>query len=166
MNDLTLYQLADEYRALMDLAASEEADEESFALALDAIQGDLKTKAVAVAQVARNLEAFYDQVNVAMAEMKRRAERACQRAENIRRYLKEQMERAGIHKVESPFFTLALRLNPPRVAIDDETALPTEYWRVIPERREPDKSALLRAWKSGNEINGCHLENSTRLEIK
>ena len=166
MNDLTLYQLADEYRALMDLAASEEADEESFALALEAIHGDLKTKAVAVAQVARNLEAFYDQVNIAMAEMKRRAERAERRAESIRLYLKEQMQKTGIAKIDSPFFTVVVRRNPPRVIIDDETVLPVGYWRTIPERREPDKLAVLRDLKSGAAIDGCHLENSTRLEIK
>lgn len=166
MNDLTLYQLADEYRALMELAASEEADEESFAAALADLQGEMTTRAVSLAQVARNLEAFEEQIEAAMETMAQRANRAKNRADSIRAFIKMTMESAGISKMDSPFFTLAIRKNPPRVAIDDETALPTEYWRVIPERREPDKSALLRAWKSGNEINGCHLENSTRLEIK
>lgn len=166
MNDLTLYQLTDEYRQLLELAASEEADEESFGAALDAMQGEITTRAVSLAQVARNLEAFESQIEAAIEAMSKRANRAKKRAESIRAYLKERMEIASINKVDSPFFTLAIRKNPPRLVIAEDALIPRDYLRVIPERLEPNKPEITKALKSGIEIDGCRLEATTRLEIK
>ena len=166
MNSLTLYQLTDEYRQLLELAASEEADEESFAAALADLQGEITTRAVALAQVALNLEAFESQIEAAIEAMSKRANRAKKRAESIRAYLKERMEIASINKVDSPFFTLAIRKNPPRLVIAEDALVPRDYLRVIPERLEPNKPEITKALKSGIEIDGCRLEATTRLEIK
>lgn len=166
MNNLTLYQIADEYRQLMELAASEEIDEESFGAALADLQGEITTRAVSLAQVARNLEAFEKQIEEAMDVMALRAKRAKQRADSIRAYLKEQMETAGIHKLESPFFTMAIKKNPPKLVIAEDLFLPIEYLRVIPERLEYNKPEITKALKSGIDIDGCRLETTTRLEIK
>ncbi len=166
MNNLTLYQLTDEYRQLLELAASEEADEESFGAALDAMQGEITTRAVSLAQVARNLEAFESQIESAIEAMSKRANRAKKRAESIRAYLKEQMERAGISKLDSPFFGLSIRKNPPKLMIAEDALVPRDYLRVIPERLEPNKPEITKALKSGIEIDGCRLEATTRLEIK
>ena len=166
MNNLTLYQLADEYRQLLELAASEEADEESFGAALDAMQGEITTRAVSLAQVARNLESFEQQIEAAIEAMSKRANRAKKRAESIRAYLKEQMERAGISKLDSPFFALAIRKNPPRLVIAEDALIPRDYLRVIPERLEPNKPEIAKALKAGVDVDGCRLEATTRLEIK
>lgn len=166
MNELTLYQLADEYRTLLDLAADPDADPESFGEALASLGGELQEKAVAVAQVARNLEAFHAQVSDAIKTMAARADRAKQRADAIRDYLKEQMEKASIHKIESPYFTITIRKNPRRLVVAEDAFIPSEYLRHVPERYEPDKIAIARALKAGYEIDGCQLETSTRLEIR
>jgi len=166
MNSLTLYQLADEYRQLLDLAASDEADEDSFGAALAALQGEITTHAVALAQVARNLESFEKQIEEAVEEMAQRANRAEQRAYAIRAYLKEQMEIAGISKLESPFFALAIRKNPPKLVIAEDALIPRNYLRVIPERLEPNKPAITKALKNGDDVDGCRLETTTRLEIR
>lgn len=166
MNDLTLYQLADEYRQLLDLAADPDADADSFGEALATLGGELEQKAVAVAQVARNLEGFHAQVMDAIKTMAARADRAKQRAESIREYLKVQMEKAGISKIESPYFAIATRKNPHRLVVAEDALIPAEYLRHVPERYEPDKIAIARAIKSGEEIDGCRLETTTRLEIR
>lgn len=166
MNDLTLYQLADEYRQLLELAASEEADEESFAAALADLQGEITTRAVALAQVALNLEAFESQIEAAIEAMSKRANRAKKRAESIRAYLKERMEIASINKVDSPFFALVIRKNPPRLIVAEDALIPRDYLRVIPERLEPNKPEIAKALKAGVDVDGCRLETTTRLEIK
>lgn len=166
MNSLTLYQLADEYRQLLELAASDEADEESFAAALEAMQGEITTRAVSLAQVARNLESFEQQIEAAIEEMARRATRAQNRAMAIRAYLKERMEQAGIAKLEAPFFSLAIRKNPPKLMIAEDAIIPRDYLRIIPERLEPNKAEISKAIKSGVDVDGCRLETTTRLEIK
>jgi hypothetical protein len=166
MNSLTLYQLADEYRQLLELAASDEADEESFGAALDAMQGEITTHAVALAQVARNLESFDEQIDAAIETMARRANRAKHRATAIRAYLKEQMEKAGISKLDSPFFSLAIRKNPPKLLIAEDALIPRDYLRIIPERLEYNKPEITKALKAGADVDGCRLETTTRLEIK
>ncbi len=166
MNNLTLYQLADEYRQLLELAASDEADEDSFGAALEAMQGEIATRAVSLAQVARNLESFEQQIEAAIETMAQRANRAKHRANSIRAYLKERMEQADISKLEAPFFTLAIRKNPPKLMIADDALIPRDYLRVIPERLEPNKPEIAKALKSGIDVDGCRLETTTRLEIK
>lgn len=166
MNDFTLYQLADEYRQLLELAASEEADEESFAAALADLQGEITTRAVSLAKVTRNLESFEQQIEAAIEAMSKRANRAKKRAESIRAYLKEQMEQAGISKLDSPFFALAIRKNPPRLIVAEDALIPSDYLRIIPERLEPNKPEITKALKVGVDVDGCRLETTTRLEIK
>lgn len=166
MNNLTLYQLTDEYRQLLELAASEEADEESFAAALADLQGEITTRAVSLAKVARNLESFEQQIEAAIEAMSKRANRAKKRAESIRAYLKERMEIASINKVDSPFFTLAIRKNPPRLVIAEDALIPRDYLRIVPERLEPNKPEIAKALKAGVDVDGCRLEATTRLEIK
>lgn len=166
MNDLTLYQLADEYRQLLDLAASEEADEDSFGAALAALQGEITTRTVSLAQVARNLEAFKEQIEAAIEAMAQRAERAGKRAASIRTFIKMALDQTGMTKVESPFFTLAIKRNPPHLIIAEDALIPPSYLRVIPERLEPNKPEIAKALKAGVEIDGCRLETTTRLEIK
>lgn len=166
MTDLTLYQIADEYRQLMELAADPEADEASFAAALAALEGDFQAKGVAVAQVARNLEAVADQIAEAIKAMKSRKEAAEKRATQIREYLKSQMENAGISKIECPYFKVSIRKNPPKLIVSEDALIPGEWLRHVPERWEPDKPLLAAAIKDGHRVDGCRLEASTRLEIK
>ena len=166
MKELTLYQLADEYRQLLEIAADPEADSASFEAALNALEGDIQTKAIAVAQAARNLEAFHAQVMDAIKTMALRADRAKQGAERIRDYLKAQMEATGITKIESPYLALTIRKNPPSLKMADDAITPPTYVRHIPERFEPDKAAITKALKAGEAIDGFWLEQGTRLEIR
>ena len=48
----------------------------------------------------------------------------------------------------------------------DATKLPTEYQRVIPERREPDKIAIKEALKKGVEVPGAELIVSQNIQLK
>jgi hypothetical protein len=38
--------------------------------------------------------------------------------------------------------------------------------RIIPENYEPDKQRIKLAIKNGETVPGCHLERTTRIEIK
>ena len=57
--------------------------------------------------------------------------------------------------------------NPPSVEVIDFQALPDEYKRVIPERKEPDKIAIGTALKGGKEVAGAKLvEKELSITIK
>lgn len=162
-----LYELTNYRQQLERLADSGEVPPEEIADTLNALEGDIHEKAVQVAAFARNLEATADAVREAAKAMLARADRIEKRAEGVRNYLLFQMQANGISKVECPYFTLAVRKNPPAVVIDDEAQIPAEFIVTPPPPApRPDKAAIARAMKSGTDVPGCHLIQNERLDIK
>ena len=162
-----LFELVAYRRELEALADSGEIPPEQIADTLAALEGDIESKAIAVAQFARNLEASGAAIREAAKAMLTRADRIEKRAESLRQYLLFQMQAAGITRVECPWFTLAIRRNPPSVVVDDEAAVPQEF-RVQPEPPPPrlDRTAIARALKSGADVPGARLVQSERLEVR
>ncbi len=162
-----LYQLADEYLVAAKTLADLDMDPQTVADTLDGLAGDLEVKATNVAAFARNLEASAEQIKQAEAQMAARRKAIERRAEHLREYLKTNLERTGINKVECPWFVLSIKKNPPAVVIDAASQIPAEFMRT-PEAPPPapDKKAIAEAIKAGREVAGAHLEAGTRLEIK
>jgi hypothetical protein len=162
-----LYELVQYQRELEVLADSGDVPAEVIADTLEALEGDIEQKAVQVAQFTRNLQATADSVREAAKAMLARADRIEKRSESIHNYLLFQMQAAGISKIESPWFTLVVRKNPPAVVIDEDAALPFEYWTVpAPPPARPDKQAIRDALKAGKSVPGAHIIQTERLEVK
>lgn len=162
-----LYELVRYQRELEALADSGEIPPEQIAETLELIKGDVRDKAVNVAAFTRNLEASASAIREAANAMKARAERLEKRAESIRQYLLFQLQVASILRIECPWFTLAVRKNPPSVSIDDESKIPEEYLiQPLPPPKRPDKPSIARALKAGEDVPGARLIDSDRLEIK
>lgn len=167
MNLPSLYVLADEYRAAVEHLADLDLPAEVVADTLEGLAGELEAKATNVAMFAKNLEAMAEQIKTAEADMARRRKSIENRAAHIRQYLKDNMIRAGISKIECQFFKLAIRDNPPFVVIDAESQLPAEFIRTPePPPPAPDKAAIKAAILAGQEVPGAHLDRGQRIEIK
>ena len=162
-----LYVLSDEYIAAAQTLADLDLDPQTVADTLEGLAGEVEVKATNVAMFVRNLEASAEQIKAAEATMAARRKAIENRAESVRGYLKTQMERTGITKIECPYFKLAIRENPPSVVIDAASQIPAEFLRT-PEPPPPalDKKAIAAAIKAGREVPGAHIERATRLEIK
>lgn len=162
-----LYELADKYRELESLASSEDLPPEVIADTLEALEGDLKEKATAVACYFRNLESVADSIDEAAKQMKTRGDRLRKRAESLKEYLKFNMLATGIIKIESPYFTVALQNNPPSVIIDDEASLPPRFMVTPPApAARADKTAIGKAIKAGEVVPGAHTDVGQRVVIK
>lgn len=162
-----LYELTNYRRQLERLADAGEVPPEEIADTLEALEGEINEKAVQVAAFTRNLEATAQAVREAGKAMLARAERIEKRAEGVRNYLLFQMQANSITKIECPYFTLAVRKNPPSVVIDDEAQVPADYLVTPPAPPpRPDKAAIGRALKAGADVAGCRLTQSERLDIK
>lgn len=163
----SLYVLTDEYRAAVEQLADLDLPAEVVADTLEGLAGELESKATNVAMFVRNLEGMAEQIKAAEAEMAKRRKAIESRAEHVRQYLKDNMQRAGITKIECPYFKLAIRDNPAAVVIDAGSLIPAEYMRTPePPPPAPDKTAIKAAILSGMEVPGAHLERGQRLEIK
>lgn len=168
--ELTLYQIASEYRDAANTLAELDIDEQTLADTLESISGDLTAKSQNVAFVIRNIESSVEQINVAVEHMKARAQALGKRADRIREYLLQNMLMAGVQKIECPYFKLSVRENPPKVIVDDERQIPMAYMTdpppPPPPAPKPDKKLIAQALKDGHDVPGCRLERGKRVEIK
>lgn len=166
-NDLALYQLADLYLQDLQKLADLDLDEQTVADTLEGLSGELEVKATNVAAFTRNLEASAEAIKNAEAAMAARRRSIERRAESLRAYLKANMERVGIVKIESPQFCLAIKKNPPAVHVEAPELVPAEYMKTPPPPPPVlDKKSVADALKAGRDVPGCRLDQGTRLEIK
>lgn len=167
---MKLYELVGQYRALEALESSDDLPPEVIRDTLDGLEGQLQEKATNVGLFIRNLMSTADAIDEAAESMRMRGERLRKRAQSLNEYLKFNMQAAGISKVESPFFTLKLKKNPPTVVIDSENLIPAKFMRtpapLPPPKPAPDKKAIGDAIKAGQEVPGAHAEQYERLEIE
>ena len=185
-NALSLYDLSDEYLTALDYLTDPEADipQEVVQDTLEGFDLELREKATNVAAFARNLEATAKAIKEAEQTMAKRRRALENRAKWIKTYLKTNMEATGITKIESPWFVLAIRKNPPAVEVTNEATLPDDTVSVALEMdrasynqvkdrlnghrvtgHKVDKTGLKARLKAGEAINGAQLVQSTRLQI-
>jgi hypothetical protein len=169
MGGVALFNLTGEYLALMNTLSDGDFDAQTIA---DTIEGSGLTEAIAekacgVEMVARTIEMHVPAID---AEIERLAKLKKQRqtaAAALRDYLKRNLIAAGISKLESPLFKIALRDNPPAVDIFDASLLPSEFMtQPAPPPPAPDKAAIKAAIKAGEEVPGARLTQGQRLEVK
>jgi hypothetical protein len=163
-----LYQLADEYRQQLDALSDMELDEQTLADTLESLGGELTEKATNVAMFICNLEGMADQIRNAEKQMAERRTELENRAERIRDYLLTNMIRCGMTKIDSPWFSVSVRNNPPSVVIDDMDALFAfnEDYIVTKTEHSPDKKAIAAAIKAGKSVAGVHMESKQSVVIK
>lgn len=167
---MKLYELVGQYRSLEALESSEDLPPEVIRDTLEGLEGQLQDKATNVGLFIRNLESTADAIDEAAETMRERGARLRKRAQSLSDYLQFNMLAAGISKVESPYFTLKIKTNPPTVVVDSESLVPAEYMTqpepLPPPPPRPDKKAIAAAFKAGEEVPGCHVEQRQRLSIE
>lgn len=166
--NITLYELAGEYRQAAIALSDMDLDEVTIKDTLEGLSGDLEKKATNVAFFIRNLEAAAEQIKLAEKQMSDRRKAMENRAERIKEYLKASMEHSSINEISCPYFKLAIRKNPPSVVIDAESQIDACYFSQ-PETPPPqiNKKLIAAAIKAGVDVTGAHLNTTnTRLEIK
>ncbi len=163
----SLFVLADEYAQAAHALAQTDLDDETVRDTLEGLAGDLETKSTNVAMFVRNLEAVAEKMAEAEQNINARRKAIEKRAARVREYLKENMEKAAMTKIECPYLALTIKKNPPAVEIFTIALLPDTYMRIPPvPMPEPDKTAIKEALKAGIDVPGCKLTNTTRLEIR
>jgi hypothetical protein len=163
---LTLYQIADDYLTALDaLADREDLPPEAIADTLEGLAGTFQDKAVAVAAYLKTLEAEAAAIDAARKAMERRETALLSHATRLRDYLKGEMERTGLTRLDHPFFALRVQANPPAVVVEDEGMLPARFTETVTAVKVL-KAEIGKALKAGEAVFGAHLERTTRLVIR
>jgi|SRR5579875_869524 len=159
---MKLYELAPRYAELLDMADS--LDESIFQDTLSAIEEAIEDKAENIAKLIRSLEADAKAIKEEEDRLKARRMSLENKIANIKSYLQNQMEVAGIEKVKRPTISIYFQNNPPSVDVLDESLIPEDY--LIPQPAKVDKKAILAALKDGFVIEGCSLKQGRSVRIR
>lgn len=165
---LALYEIAETYRKALETLGDLELPDQVVQDTLEGLQGDMQVKSQNVAAFCLHLESMAEAIREAEKKMAHRRQVIGNRAENIRAYLKNCMETAGISKIECPYFKMQIKKNPPKTVIDDETKVPITLLRTpTPPPPVPDKKAIAEFLKQqpNERTEWAHQEQGTRLDI-
>lgn len=165
---MKLYEIANDYLALMQAIDDEEIPEEAIADTLEAITGEIEVKADNIACLLKNIDA---DVKAFKEEEKRLAERrkAKEKAhERLKQYLSDVLQRTGINKIETARNNISFRKSE-SVEVDESfVTWALEYRDDLIKFGEPtaDKTAIKKALKDGAEIVGAQLVVNQNIQIK
>jgi hypothetical protein len=166
MNALKLYEIANQFQALEDLA-TDDLPVEVIRDTLEGLEGDFDAKAIEVAKFILSLEASADAAAIAADAMKARSQRVQRRADNIRAYLLFNLQAIDKKCIAYSDFIITRRNNPVAVQLAEIEKLPAEYWvQPDPPPPRPDKKAIKEALQAGRDVPGAYLESGERVEIK
>lgn len=182
---LKLYEHVDAYQAVLDWMEEHEAEiiaaggvlPPELEELLEEVEGDFQTKVGRTALVIQNLLA---NAKVAKSEADRVAALAKsyeRQAESLKAYLKHQLERAGVPKIETPTAKVAIQRNSrPSIRLADPNRIP-EQFKIQPPPPPPVfdsqgayeylKGAKLLPTEPGTiELDGIVIELGSHLRIR
>lgn len=164
---LPLYQLADQYNRVLELAMDDEIDQKTITDTLESIQCTIEEKAKNGIAFVRQLEAYRDSVKTERERLEKIEKAADNRAKWMKEYFKTTLETMKLHKIQTPLGSLAIERNSRgSVIIEDEKLVPAAYIDIIPEQKVANKERLYEVCKTGKQVPGVKYEVGTHLRIR
>jgi hypothetical protein len=174
----SLYEITNDIKALENLIEEattgedglskepSEGEKTAIIAMLDELQGNYEEKAERVLKLRANLSVFADTCKAEEERLYRRRKTAENKAKALMWVLEESMRRIGAKKITAGTFTMSIQRNPPSVYLANIDALPEQYWKIIPEQKEPDKRLILDDLKSGKDVPGAMLSQGEGLRVR
>jgi hypothetical protein len=159
---MKLYEIAEEYKGLIDMSIDTEDDVQAFRSLMDAVQGDFDAKAENYCKVIRSLEAEAEAIKAEKLYLEKRQKTAEKKAQACKEYfafLAKQFLQDG-EKKKVGIFSIGFKKNPPALVVEP-WALITDYYY----KKELDKAKLKDDVKNGVEIKGVRLEQGESFQI-
>lgn len=159
---MNLFELNDNYK---ELASRDDLDPTILKDTLDAIQDDRKSKLDNLATWADQLKSEID----FMSDKKKSWEDEITYRKNklawIKQYITNVLDDAGIKRMTTDNHLLSARNFKASTIIDSDEKLPDKF-KVTETTTKPDKKAIYKALKSGEEVPGARLKPNRNTVIK
>ena len=149
----TLYELADEFKdALENLT---ELDDQAVIDTLESLEGEFKIKSANVAKYIKNLEHTLDGMKEAESNMRDLRVSLEKKIVHMREYLKNNLEKSGLKKIDAPDISISIQKNPYKLIITNERPVAIgEKITITNTGNTPELWEALTNWKnSGTELN-------------
>lgn len=112
----------------------------------------------------KNLNADIEQLRAEECALQQRRKSKENRVKSLKNYMTYSLQQAGQNKFETPRLALSFRKSS-AVEVEDVEKLPKEYKKIKTEI-SPDKTAIGKALKAGEEIAGAILVERLSLQVK
>ena len=167
MGNLSLYNITNKFVELMDKAQEGELTEEEYNQLGEELTIQLQQKGSNIIGYTKNIELT---INAMKEEEKRIAENRKSlesKLDKFKQYVKENMERLGITKMDTELGTLSIAKSPTSVEIINEDEVPSEFKQEIITVKI-DKTKIKNNFKETGEIpTGVNIiTTNTNLRIK
>ena len=163
---MRLFEIVSSVEHLLELSTDRDTGEisEEGLAELSGLEMDLSEKLVNTALYLKGVEAERDAVAKAAKSLADRAKVHGKQADRLRKYLADNMERAGHEGLSDPRVKLGWRSST-AVELDEDAVdgLPFEFIQV---KRVPDKKAIREALESEQEVKGARLVHRRNLQVK
>lgn len=159
---MTLYEINTELAQLIESSIDPETgeiNEEAFDK-LEELQMAWDQKVENIGCFIKNLRADAEALKQEKMNLAKRQQYAENKAERLKKYLDDML--AG-QTYSSPRVDIKYRKST-QVKCDDITVVPDKYLKV--KDPELDKVAIKDALKNGEQVEGCHLEETRSIQIK
>lgn len=166
---MRLYDLGQKYLAigdrLLDSLGEEGTVDPEIAAEFALIEDQLAAKFAACCRIVRNLESLSDACFQEAQRLRKKAEAAERRIASLKEFIKLNLEAIGEKKlVCDAIFTVAIQQSPPCTVIENLELVPHEFDKIL--ERQVSLSAIRDVLKSGAEVPGAKLVQSTHLRIR
>lgn len=162
----SLYELTYEYNQVLEMMEDGTIDEQIIQDTLEAIEGELEDKADSIAKIIKQAKTDAEVIEREEKRLNARKKMLLANADRLKSYLEGAMIATGKKKFKTALFGFSVGRNAPSVVVDDEKAIPKEFWKA--QDPKLDKVALKEFLKNpDNEgVAFAHLVSTESLKIR
>lgn len=166
MANTSLYNITNKFVELMDKVQEGELTEEEYNQLGQELALELQNKSANIIGYAQNEEALIDAIDIQIKRLQEFKKAKQNSLDKFKTYVKDNMNKLGIKKVETELGILSVNNSPVSVEITNQDLIPAKYKKIIQEEKI-DKVALKKDLEAGNDIDGAQLSTgNTYLKIK
>lgn len=166
---MKLYELTNDYLALLDAIDNDEIPEEAIEDTLESITSCIEDKADSIACLLKSLDADCTAIKAEEARLAERRKAKEKAHERIKQYLSETLQRAGLDKIETARNRITFRKSE-SVEVDEESFISwaMKYRDDLLTYSAPkvNKTEVKKALKHGDKIAGAELRIKNNIQIK
>lgn len=146
---LKLYEIAQEYMQLCEIAEDTDVDATVFADTLASIQGELEVKADSYAIIITNLNGDVEKIDKEIERLTHMKKVLKNRSDYLKNNLENAMRMMDVRKLKTDFHSYSIQKNPQSLNIIDESKISAEY--LISQDPKLDRKRLLADVKANPE---------------
>lgn len=167
MSNLSLYNITDKFIEIMDKVQDGEITEEEYNELGQELAVALQNKSIGIIGYIQNKEALIDAVDIQIKRLQELKKAESNSIDKFKQYVKENMEKLGIQKLETEIGKMSITKNPISIEIQNEDEIPADFKQEVVTTKI-DKTAIKNYFKETGEIvpGARIISDKTSLRIK